>query len=134
MATFTSASSDPCGLAGMPPALGSDNNQGGGVNFYPNDRIAEGAPAPVAEVTEPPLPILGDAWIKAYDTQEEDNFSQAGNLYRIMNDDQKNQLARNIAGGLSQASASVQERILAQVQAADLDYAERVKKALATVA
>jgi len=121
-------------LAGMPPALGSDNNQGGGVNFYPNDRIAEGAPAPVAEVTEPPLPILGDAWIKTYDTQEEDNFSQAGNLYRIMNDDQKNQLARNIAGGLSQASASVQERILAQVKAADPDYAERVKKALATVA
>ena len=121
-------------MAGMSPAFGTDNNQGGGVNFYPNDRVAEGAPAPVAEVAEPPLPILDDAWIKAYDTQEEDNFSQAGNLYRIMNDDQKNQLARNIAGGLSQASASVRERILAQFQAADPDYAERVKKALAAVA
>jgi len=51
-----------------------------------------------------------------------------------MNDDQKNQLARNIAGGLSQASASVQERMLAQFAAAAPDYAERVKKALAAVA
>ncbi len=82
----------------------------------------------------PPMPILGDAWIKAYDTQNEDNYSQAGNLYRIMTDDQKNQLARNIAGGLSQASASVQERMIAQFAAADADYAERVKKAIAALA
>ena len=80
------------------------------------------------------MPILGDAWIKAYDTQNEDNFSQAGNLYRIMSDDQKNQLARNIAGGLSLASASVQERMLAQFAAADPDYAGRVRQALAALA
>jgi catalase len=43
--------------------------------------------------------------------QDDDNFSQAGNLYRTMNDDQKNQLARNTAAGLSQATPSVQERI-----------------------
>jgi catalase len=101
-------------MAGMPPAFGNNNNQGSGVNSYPNDRVAEGAPAPVLEVANPPMPILGDAWIKAYDTQDEDNFSQARMLYRLMDDDQKNQLARNIASGLSQASASVQERMLAQ--------------------
>jgi len=44
-------------MAGMSPAFGTDNNQGGGVNFYPNDRVAERAPAPVAEVAKPPLPI-----------------------------------------------------------------------------
>ena len=76
------------------------------------------------------MPILGQAWVKAYDAQDEDNFSQAGILYRIMNDDQKYQLARNIADGLSQATASVQERMLAQFKAADPDYAERVRKAL----
>jgi catalase len=82
-------------MAGMGAALGDDNNQGGGVNFFPNDRVAEGAPAPLLEVAEPPMPILGEAWIKAYDTQDEDNFSQAGNLHRITSEDQKNQLAQH---------------------------------------
>lgn len=121
-------------MAGMPPAFGSDNNQGGGVNFYPNDRAAEGAPAPVPEIAEPPMPILGEAWVRTYDTQEEGNFTQAGNLYRLMSDDQKNQLANNIAGGLIHATKSVQQRMLAQFGAADPDYAARVQKAMAATA
>jgi len=118
-------------MAGMPAAFGDDNNQGGGVNFYPNDRTADGAPAPVAEAAEPPMPIEGDAWVKAYDTQEDDNFTQAGDLYRLMSDDQKNQLAGNIAGALVHATDSVKERMLAQFNAADPDYAKRVSKAMA---
>ncbi len=117
-------------MAGMPPAFGTDNNQGNGVNFYPNDRTGDGAPAPMPEVAEPPMPILGDAWIKAFDTQQDDNFTQAGNLYRLMSDDQKNQLARNIAEGLVHASKSARERMLAQFAAADADYAARVKNAM----
>lgn len=117
-------------MAGMPPAFAHDNNQGGGVNFYPNDRVSDGAPAPMPELAEPPMPILGEAWIKAYDTQQDDNYSQAGALYRLMSDDQKNQLAGNIAGGLVHATTSVQQRMLAQFAAADPDYAARVKAAL----
>ncbi len=117
-------------MAGMRPAFGDNNNQGGGVNFYPNDRIAEGAPAPVLAAAEPPMPIEGEAWTKAYDTQEDDNFTQAGNLYRLMSDDQKNQLTNNIAAALTHASDSIKERMLAQFKAADVNYAERVSKAL----
>lgn len=117
-------------MAGMPAAFGTENNQGGGVNYYPNDRVAEGAAAPDASVTEPPMPILGDAWLKAYDTQEEDNFSQAGDLFRLMSDDQKDQLTSNIADGLSQANASIQARMLAQFSAADPDYAARIQAKL----
>ncbi len=105
-------------------------NASAAVNFYPNDRVAAGAPAPMPEFLEPPLPILGEAWVKAYDTQEEDNFSQAGALFRLMSEDQKNQLAGNIAGGLRHANASIQARMLAQFHAADPDYAARVKSAL----
>lgn len=119
-------------MAGMPAAFGSENNQGGGVNFYPNDRIADGAPAPDASVTEPPMPILGEAWLKAYDTQDDDNFSQAGDLFRLMSDDQKDQLTSNIADGLSHANAHIQERMLAQFNAADPDYAARIKAKLIT--
>ena len=110
-------------MAGMPAEFGSDNNQGGGVNFYPNDRAIEGAPVPVPEATEPPMPILGEAWVRAYDTQREDNFSQAGKLYRLMSDEQKGQLTKTIAGGLSQATKSVQQRMLAQFAEAVADSA-----------
>ena len=118
-------------MAGMPAAFGSNDNQGGGANFYPNDRAGEGAPVPQPEIAEPPMPILGEAWVKAFDTQAEDNFTQAGNLYRLMSDDQKNQLARNIAGGLIHATQSVQQRMLAQFAAADPDYAVRIQQAMA---
>ncbi|MCF6218380.1 MAG: catalase [Gammaproteobacteria bacterium] len=120
-------------MAGMPPAFGNDNNQGSGVNFYPNDQITEGAPAPQPEVAEPPLPLESEAWVKPHDTQQDDNFTQAGTLYRLMSDEQKNQLAGNIAGALIHASSHSQEQMLAQIKAADTDYAERVKTAMAAI-
>ncbi len=117
-------------MAGMPAAFGPDNNQGGGVNFYPNDREAEGAPVPDESVSEPPMPIEAEAWVKAYDTQHDDNFTQAGMLYRLMSTEQKAQLAANIAEGLVHASKSAQERMLAQFKAADPDYAVQVSRAM----
>jgi catalase len=114
----------------LPQTLAAFANKGGGVNFYPNDRTGTGAPAPMPEIAEPPMPILGEAWIKAYDTQDEDNFTQAGTLYRLMSNDQKNPLTGNIANGLIHATASVQERMLAQFATADADYAVRVKQAM----
>ncbi len=117
-------------MAGMPAAFGGSNNQGGGVNYYPNDRADDGAAVPQPQVAEPPMPVLEQAWIKAHDSRDEDNFSQAGDLYRVMNEGQKDQLAQNIAGGLRQASESAQRRMLGFLHAADVDYAARVEKAM----
>ncbi len=117
-------------MAGMCPVTGKVANQDASVNFYPNDRVNEGAPAPVPGVAEPPMPLEEDAWIKPYSQDEEDYYSQAGDLYRVMNEDQRQQLAENIAGGLKQASASAQARMLAQYGKADEEYASRVKKLL----
>lgn len=79
-----------------------------GVNFYPNEESDLAEPQP--HYTEPAMPILGEAWIKAYDTQNEDNFTLAGDLFRLMSKDQKEQLVNNIAGGLSHASRLVQDK------------------------
>ncbi len=117
-------------MAGTACPFSHSDNQGSAVNFYPNDRQSAGAPVPDSSVAEPPMPILEDAWIKAYDSSADDNFSQAGDLYRLMSEDQKNQLINNIAGGLSQAEASVRQRMLAQFAKADADYADRVQNAL----
>ena len=116
-------------MAGMPCPAGHGDNQGAGANYYPNDR--DEAPRPEPSVAEPPMPVESDAWIGACDSRDEDNASQAGALYRLMSESQKTQLAGNIAGGLRCAEDSVRRRMLEQLRAADPDYAERVRAALA---
>lgn len=98
------------------------------VSFYPNDRVKDGAPAPMAAAAPPALATSGDADV--FDNREEDNFTQAGNLFRIMSPDQQQQLFGNIAGALVHATSSVQERMLAQFEQADAAYAAGVRAAL----
>ena len=119
-------------MAGMGcPAHGHESNLLSSSNFYPNDRAADGAPVPSPELAAPPMPVLADAWIKVHDQSAEDYYSQAGALFRLMNEDQKQQLCTNIADGLSQANKSIQERMLAQLAKADPAYAEGVRQAMA---
>lgn len=103
--------------------------QTSGANYYPNDRAAQGYPAPNPAFKEPPL-RLSNAVADRYDQLSEDYYSQAGDLFRLMSDDQKVQLTSNIAGGLAQANTSIQERMLAQFAKADPDYAARIKALL----
>jgi len=115
-------------MAGICPAHGNNDLQGASVNYYPNDQINAGAPTPQPSIAEPAMPILENAWITRYDISEDDHYSQAGNLYRLMNESQKFQLATNIAGGLIQAPESVQVRMLEQFRKADPDYANGVSQ------
>ena len=107
---------------------GMAGNQGAGVNFYPNDRVDE--PAVDASLASPPLPLLEDAWVAAHSQDDEDYFEQAGNLYRIFSDEEKSRLAVTIAGGLSQASKTVQHRVLVFLGRADAGYEQRVHDAM----
>lgn len=115
-------------MAGCPMHNGSQI-QTSGANFFPNDRAGQGDPAPAPEFKEPPLHLSQGA-VTTYDQSDEDYYSQAGDLFRLMNADQKQQLAGNIAGGLSQASAWAQERMLGYLQKADPQYAAMVKALL----
>jgi len=123
-----------CPFGGAKSQFGAtQNNQGSEVNFYPNDRAEQGAPQPNALVAEPAMPLEGDAWVNRYSTDEGDHYSQAGDLFRLMNDDQKQQLFNNIAGGLQQASASIQQRMLGFMAKADKAYAQGVSDAMNVV-
>ncbi len=121
-------------FAGVCPAYGGgdlkENNQGDSVNFYPNDQATEGAPEQDSQSVSPPMPVLEDAWIGHHDQSEEDYYSQAGDLFRLMSDDQKAQLVGNIAGGLSQATKSVKARMVEQFTKADPDYGRLIQAAL----
>lgn len=112
-------------MAGACPVAHGGDNQGSGINFYPND--SADLPKPDSRYLEPPMPVEADAWIARHSQEEEDYYSQAGDLYRLMPEPQKESLTATIAGGLAQASSSVRERMLSYFAKADADYAARVK-------
>lgn len=65
---------------------------------------------------------------------DDDNFVQAGALYRLMDDAQQARLAANIAGGLSQVSDdAIVEKVLSYFHAADPGYGHRVETAVKTL-
>ncbi|WP_405951525.1 catalase [Streptomyces prunicolor] len=62
---------------------------------------------------------------------KDDDFFQAGELYRLMSSEERSRLVANIAGGLAQVSRDdVIERNLAHFHAADPEYGRRVEEAV----
>ena len=108
-----------------PVAHGGIKKPSKGVNFYPNDQGDKGAPSPDPSFAEPPLNIAPTT-LQRFDSADEDNYSQAGDLFRKMTEKQKEQLASTIASGLSQAEISVQKRMLAHFTKADEAYGNLV--------
>ncbi|UCC81414.1 MAG: catalase, partial [Candidatus Zixiibacteriota bacterium] len=73
-----------------------DGNDGGGVNYEPN---SFDGPVEDPKFKEPPLKIDGDA--DRYDHRVgNDDYTQAGNLYRLMPADEKDRLHKAIAGAM----------------------------------
>ena len=103
-----------------------DGNQGGAVNYEPN---SFGGPAQDARFKEPPLHISGDA--DRYDHRAgNDDYTQAGNLYRLMSRDQKAQLIGNLVAAMKPVPREIQLRQLAHFFRADPAYGEGVAKGL----
>jgi len=89
-----------------------------------------GGPVPIWA----PLEVHGLRGSHAPDRHpEDDDFGQAGALYRLMSEPDKQRLADNIAGSLGQVSEEdIIERSIAHFPKADPDYGECVAKAVAT--
>ncbi len=86
-------------------------------------------PAEDHAFAEPPLKISGDA--DRYNHRDgNDDYKQPGDLFRLMSDDQKNQLFRNIAEAMDGVPAFIVARQLGHFAKADPAYAEGVRKAL----
>ena len=104
----------------------ADGNGGGSVNYEPNSM---GGPREDAKFKEPPLKISGDA--DRYNHREgNDDFTQAGDLYRLLAPDQRKRLHQAIAGAMAGVPKEIIERQLKHFAEADPLYAEGVKKAL----
>ena len=104
-----------------------DGNGGSGPNYWPN---SAGGPAPDPDSLEPPFDVSGQATRQAY-AHPNDDFVQAGNLYRdVMKDEDRDHLIGNIAGHLKGAQKRIQLRQTALFYKADPDYRSRVAREL----
>jgi catalase len=83
------------------------------------------------ENMEPPLPLDGAAW--RYDPADDptDNpFDQPGRLYRLMKKDEKERLIANTKRAMMGVSKKVKYRHAVHCYKADVDYGEKLAKAL----
>jgi len=104
-----------------------DENGGGGPNYWPN---SFGGPTPDPEVAPPPIDVSGMAARHAYELGDVD-FVQPGVLYRkVMTDEGREHLVRNIVSHLKNAQGRIQLRQTALFYKADAEYGERVAKGL----
>jgi len=104
-----------------------DNNGGGAPNYYPN---SFGGPTPDPAADEPPFEVAGTAGRHEY-THPNNDFVQAGDLYRtVMTDQEKTNLVGNIVGHLKNAAKRIQLRQTALFYKADPDYGTRVAEGL----
>ncbi|MEV6006343.1 catalase [Streptomyces sp. NPDC051976] len=98
-------------------------------NYEPN---SYGGPAETGRPLSAPLAVTG--WTGTHAAAEhvkDDDFFQAGELYRLMSPEERSRLVANIAGSLSQVTRDdVVEKNLAHFHAADTEYGTRVAEAV----
>ncbi|MDT0427401.1 catalase [Streptomyces salyersiae] len=98
-------------------------------NYEPNSYAG---PAQTGAPLAAPLAVRG--WTGTHEAPahtKDDDFFQAGELYRLMSADERDRLITNIASGLSQVTRDdVIEKNLAHFHAADPEYGKRVAEAV----
>ncbi|QNN24769.1 catalase [Planctomycetales bacterium ZRK34] len=108
--------------------LATAETYGSAPNYWPNTR--EGAPEPEPKFKDPAWK-LGQTIVDRYDsTEDHDDFTQAGNLYRMFDEGHRDRLTTRIAGVLGDARQDVQMRQLCHFFRADPDYGRRVAEKL----
>jgi len=109
-----------------------DDNGGRSKNYEPNSYggPVEGGPAAHGSF-EASGPTGAYAPVRRRD---DDDFSQAGALYRVMSEAERGRLVANIAGSLAQVSRTdVIERSIEHFRKADPEYGRRLAEAVAAL-
>ena len=107
-------------------AMRFDGNNDGAVNYQPN---SFGGPVEEPSVKEPPLAIDGAA--DRYDHREgNDDFTQAGNLFRLMDAGEQDRLMDTIAGAMQGVPEDIVRRQIGYFAKADPAYGTGVAQRL----
>ncbi|MCU1292909.1 MAG: catalase [Bryobacterales bacterium] len=103
-----------------------DDNGGDGPNYEPN---SFGGPAESHRFRELRYRAQGD--IGRYDHREgNDDYRQAGDLYRLLSAEEKNRLIQNIVGHMSGVSERIQRLQVSHFTKADPEYGRRIAEGL----
>ena len=103
-----------------------DDNGGVGPNYEPN---SFGGPVEQHQYTERPMPISGDA--ARYDHHDgNDDYKQAGDLYRLMKPDERERLIHNIACSMKGIPERIIKLQVGHFTKADAEWGRRVAEAL----
>lgn len=104
----------------------TDGNHGSTLGYEPNN---QGEWAEQPDFAEPPLSLEGaaDHWNHR---EDEDYFSQPGNLFRLMSKEQQKILFENTAGSIGDAPKEIQLRHISHCYQADPAYGQGIADAL----
>jgi catalase len=103
-----------------------DANGGATVNYEPN---SFGGPKEDPRYQDVPYAIHGDA--ARYNHREgNDDYSQAGDLYRLMSPAAKTSLVQNIVGSMKTVPERIQKLQISHFSKADAEYGRRVADGL----
>jgi catalase len=117
---------------GRDGAMRFDGNHGRAKNYEPN---SYGGPAQTGRPMYPPLAVHGLAGSHPGEKHpEDDDFAQAGALYRLITEPEKARLVASIAASLSRVSREdVISRSIGHFREADPQYGARVEQAVRTL-
>ncbi|MFE7188617.1 catalase [Kitasatospora sp. NPDC057541] len=108
-----------------------DGRHGRRKNYEPN---SFGGPVQTGRPLWAPLPVDGATGNHEAPSHAEDNdFVQAGNLYRLMGEDEKQRLIGNLSGFIAKVSADredIVERAVGNFRKADADFGQRLETAV----
>ncbi len=114
---------------GRDGAMCFDGNSGRSKNYEPN---SFDGPSQSDEPLYGALEADGPSGTYEWESHpDDDDFVQAGMLYRVMSDDERQRLVDNIADGLAQVSKDdIIERSISHLRNADADYGTSVEDAV----
>ena len=104
-----------------------DDNGGIGPNYEPN---SFGGPTQDPKYVERPRNVASTAISRYNHREDNDYYTQPGNLYRLMTGEEKKRLIGNICASLSQAPRNIQERQLCHFFRADPAWGAGVARML----
>ncbi|MFF7727210.1 catalase [Streptomyces sp. NPDC008001] len=106
-----------------------DGRHGRAKNYEPN---SFGGPAQTGRPLWQPTAVSGVTGTHVTPSHaEDDDFVQAGNLYRLMTEEEKERLIANLAGFIAKVSRDdIAERAIGNFRKADPDYGKRLEAAV----
>eukprot|EP01102_Stenamoeba_stenopodia_P013471 TRINITY_DN437_c0_g1_i1.p1 TRINITY_DN437_c0_g1~~TRINITY_DN437_c0_g1_i1.p1 ORF type:complete len:525 (-),score=128.57 TRINITY_DN437_c0_g1_i1:107-1681(-) len=100
------------------------DNQGDAPNYFPNSFQG---PQDDRKHAWHKWAVSGD--VARYNTADDDNFTQVGTFWRkVLKPEERDRLARNIAGHLKDAKPFIQKRAIANFAKADPEYGRKIEE------